>query len=73
VCHGFRLTKQDFWVDLTTHAVFFEAAGAALKIGLSLKSLHHRKFSLLKSVKRSVTVFSFIVGENNTWMFTRCL
>ncbi len=55
VCHGFRLTQARwlflgrFW-PLSNQAVFLEEAGAVLKIGSSLT----RKFSLPKSVKRSV-------------------
>jgi len=48
VCHGFKLTEQDdyFWVNLFDHfnwALFLEAAGAVLKIGLSLKPNHHQE------------------------------
>ena len=48
VSHRFRLTTQDdyFWVDfwpLLKRALFFEAAGEVVKIGLSLKLDHHRQ------------------------------
>jgi len=39
---------------------FFKAAGALVKIGLSLKSNHHLQFKLAKSVKRSVQFKKFI-------------
>jgi len=58
VCLGFRLRKREdyFWVDFDhffNRAVFLEAAGAVLKIGLSLNQTTIGKFSLPKSVKRS--------------------
>jgi hypothetical protein len=37
-------------------ALFFDAAGAVLKIGLRLKPNHHWEILLAKSVKRSVQV-----------------
>ena len=51
VCHRFRLTQQDdyFWVNFgpfLKRVSFFEAAGAVLKIDLSLKPNHHVQFQL---------------------------
>ena len=49
MCHGFRLMKQDFyfWVDFDhfwSENHFFEAAGAVIEIGLSLKPKPHYEF-----------------------------
>ncbi len=40
VCLGFRITKQDDYFRALNCVLFFEAAGAVVKIGLSLIPNH---------------------------------
>jgi hypothetical protein len=51
-----------FESTLTTFeaSFIFEAAGAVSKIGSSLKSNHHVRFSLPKSLKHTVAVVSIV-------------
>jgi len=63
-----------FELILTTFipSIILEAAGAVLKIGMSRKPNHHRKFSLPKTVKRSVRRQSNDV-VNASFFATSCI